>query len=111
MSNLKYAIPSLNSRIAYIRKDKHLTQQKFASYLQVSRSYLSEVENGKGKPSIEMLTGINRCFTDINPDWLLSGKGTIHREEKQNPKWLTDWWENADEDHKRWLKIQLQNTQ
>ena len=115
MSTQKIDVPIIiNKRIAMVRKEKHLTQKEFALYLKVSQGYLSEVENGKGKPSIEMLTGIHNCFNDINPDWLLSGKGRMYREEKleteKQPKWLTNWWQQSDDEHKYWLKIQLNQT-
>ncbi len=51
----------------------------------------------------------------INTNWLLTGKGSMFLNEKpeinKSPKWLTDWWQNADDEHRHWLKIQLQNTQ
>ncbi len=58
-----------------------------------------------------MLTGINNRFDDINPDWLLTGKGTMYRREaNQSPEWLDNWWQQADEEHRTWLKIQLSQT-
>ena len=114
MSNLNISIVTLSERIAIIRKNKKLTQKDFSSALNVSRSYISEVENKNKKPSIEMLMGINRHFGDINPDWLLSGKGSMFLNEKpdkaQAPKWFTNWWQHADDEHRTWLKIQLKQT-
>ena len=110
----KNTMVTLNERIAIVRKDKKLTQQEFSLCLKVSPSYISQVENGKKKPSIEMLTGINSNFNDIDPDWLLSGNGTMYRGEKQetdkSPKWLTNWWQQSDEAHRNWLEIQLNQT-
>ena len=82
MSNKKISIVTLNERIAIIRKHKALSQKEFALALNVSRSYISEVENNNKKPSIEMLMGINGHFSDINPDWLLAGKGEMYRDKK-----------------------------
>ena len=64
---------TLNNRIAETRKELGLTQAAFSKKLKVSRSYLSEVENSKGKPSIEMLVGIATVFRDVDLRWLLTG--------------------------------------
>ncbi len=111
MSKQILDIPTINQRIALVRKDNKLTQKEFSLALGVSRSYISEVEHGKCKPSIEMLIGINNHFDDINPDWLLTGKGTMYRRDaNQPPEWLNDWWQQADDEHLAWLKIQLSHT-
>jgi transcriptional regulator with XRE-family HTH domain len=105
---------AINYRIAKIRKLNSFSQNEFAKKLQVSQGYLSEVENGKKKPSIEILIGISNLFSDsIDSDWLLTGKGEMYREEKEtnkSPKWLTNWWQQSDEAHRNWLEIQLTQT-
>lgn len=78
MSTEKPFIPIINQRIAQIRNYQQLMQKDFADNIGVSRSYISLVENGKSKPSIEMLTGIASCYPDINPGWLLTGQGDMH---------------------------------
>jgi transcriptional regulator with XRE-family HTH domain len=76
---------TISERIASVRKAKELSQQRFSGMLGVSRSYLSEVESGKSKPSIEILVGIATVFTDINSDWVLTGKGEMYRQPAQQP--------------------------
>ncbi len=68
---------SLGLRIKSVRLFAGLSQVAFAERLGVARSYLSEVESEKGKPSIEMITGIAANFSDIDPSWLLSGRGQM----------------------------------
>jgi len=60
---------------------------------------------------------IKKIYTAFGIDllWLLTGNGSMYREEKkeieeQQPKWLTDWWQQSDEVHKHWLEIQLKQT-
>ncbi|GIN88660.1 hypothetical protein J6TS2_50460 [Heyndrickxia sporothermodurans] len=47
-----------NNNIASIRKSKKITQSELAKKLNINRSYLSEIENGKAKPSVRMLERI-----------------------------------------------------
>ncbi|MBF0392303.1 MAG: helix-turn-helix transcriptional regulator [Alphaproteobacteria bacterium] len=69
---------SLGERIRIVRFIYDMKQSEFADYLGVSRSYLSEVENEKGKPSIEMVVGIAHYFIYLNGNWLLTGDGDVH---------------------------------
>jgi len=67
----------IGRRVYQIRTLKQLTQKTFAAHTGVSRSYVSEVEAGKVKPSIQMLRGICQCYEDISLRWLLTGEGEI----------------------------------
>ena len=64
----------INFRIKEIRKDKRLTQKQFCGLVSVSQSHLSEVENGKSKPSLDICIGIAKSFEDISLRWLLIGE-------------------------------------
>lgn len=48
----------MSNKIASIRKAKKITQSELAKKLNINRSYLSEVENGKASPSLRMLERI-----------------------------------------------------
>lgn len=62
----------INQRVKQIRERASLTQKAFAAQIGVSRSFLSEIEAGKVKPSVEALIGIVSRF-HIDPHWLLIG--------------------------------------
>lgn len=62
----------INRRIKQVRERAGLTQKSFAEEIGVSRSFLSEIEAGKVKPSVETLIGIVSHF-HIDPLWLLIG--------------------------------------
>lgn len=62
----------INKRIKQVRERIGLTQKEFAAQIGVSRSFLSEIEAGKVKPSVETLIGIVTRF-QIDPYWLLIG--------------------------------------
>jgi transcriptional regulator with XRE-family HTH domain len=62
----------INNRIKRIREQEGLTQKDFSARIGISRSFLSEIEGGKVKPSIEALVGIVLNF-QIDTHWLLAG--------------------------------------
>ena len=64
----------INIRIRDLRKEKKLTQKEFCALIGTSQSYLSEVENGKGKPSLDMIIGIAMAFKDVSIRWLITGE-------------------------------------
>jgi len=50
------------------RKEKKLTQREVAKYLEVSRQYYNDLENGKRRPSVELSKKIGEVL-DI--DWTI----------------------------------------
>lgn len=64
----------INSRIREFRKDKKLTQKEFCRLTGTSQSHLSEIENGKGKPSVDIIIGIAMEFKNLPLRWLLTGE-------------------------------------
>lgn len=62
----------INKRIKRVREKEGLTQKDFSAKIGISRSFLSEIEGGKVKPSIEALVGIVLNF-QIDTHWLLAG--------------------------------------
>lgn len=67
-----------SEQIREIRKENHLTQEEMAARLHVTRQAISNWENGKNLPDIEMLMEISRTF-QISLDRLIFGG-----EEKMN---------------------------
>ena len=62
---------SIGKRFKDLRGDK--TQEKFAQLLGFGQTYLSHVELGKVKPSLELLFAVSKlCNTTI--DYLVSGR-------------------------------------
>ena len=77
MSSKKIVISEIGNRIKQIRgKD---TQKEFAKILGFSSSYLSEVESGKTKPSLELLVRISQ-IANCSLHWLLTGEGFMNLE-------------------------------
>lgn len=64
----------LSNRIRSFRRSLDLTQQKFAEKLGVKSSTIMFVEQGRTKPSLELLLKISVTFK-VSEQWLLTGKG------------------------------------
>ena len=75
MSN-RDRLVDISARIKKVRKNARLTQTEFTELLGISRSYLSEVEGGKGKPNVNMLVGVAKHFPDVDLKWILLGESS-----------------------------------
>jgi len=70
---------NMEERLAFIMKAKNLSMTQFAEEINIQRSNMSHVMNGRNKASLDFVSRILKRFPDINPDWLLFGKGSMHR--------------------------------
>jgi len=52
----------LNKALRLIRVFHELTQKELAEQLSISKSYLSEIESGKKKPTLEIINGYSEQF-------------------------------------------------
>lgn len=66
----------MNTRIRFLRKELHLTQQEFADRLKVSRNNIAGYESGTRNPSEAVISLICSTF-HVNEDWLRKGKGEM----------------------------------
>ena len=66
----------LAARVKALRKKLGFKQKEFAEILEISSSYLSEVEAGKTKPGYDFFLHLSARFA-VNFDWLLHGKGEM----------------------------------
>ncbi|MGN0386300.1 MAG: helix-turn-helix domain-containing protein [Lachnospiraceae bacterium] len=63
---------NLGERIAKRRKQVNIKQNVLAEQLNISNNYLSSIERGKEKPSLEILIKICNAL-NITPDYLIMG--------------------------------------
>lgn len=68
--NIDYKI--IGKRIKQARMNKHKTQEDLAEYLEVSNSYVSRIERGTTKISLELLVKVCNHL-DIEPSYVLTG--------------------------------------
>lgn len=69
----------MKSRIKEIRKAANLTQEEFASKLNLTRNFIAQVETGAKDPSDRTVKDICREF-GVNETWLRTGAGSMTME-------------------------------
>ena len=73
----------VGERLKIIRKDKNMTQKKFADFLGVSKTLVSQIEVSQIKASKNIIFKIcTKC--GIREKWLLTGEGKMYS--KASPK-------------------------
>jgi transcriptional regulator with XRE-family HTH domain len=66
----------LGKRVKLIRKELRISQKDFANKINISGSYLSEIEAGKSKPGYDFLFNISR-ISNVSLAYVLHGIGEI----------------------------------
>ena len=64
-------------RIVRIMQDKNMNPTQFSEAIGIQRAAMSHITSGRNNPSADVITKIVERFEDINPGWLLTGKGTM----------------------------------
>lgn len=67
---------TIADRVKCIRKILKLTQKELSQKIDVSITYICEVEQGKYKPNCDFLENISRIL-NVNLYWLLYGQGEM----------------------------------
>ena len=66
----------MNDRLKELRKELHLTQQKFADSLGVKQNTIAQYEMGRNDPSDAVIISICREF-NVSEEWLRNGTGEM----------------------------------
>lgn len=69
----------VGTRIRSFRKSKKLTLAQLSEKIGISLNSLASIETAKTKPSSDTLESLVEN-TDINPDWLIAGRGSMIRD-------------------------------
>lgn len=64
----------VRGRIKAYLQEKNISQNKFAKAIGVSPAFVNNISKGIGADKLQRITNI---FTDLNTDWLLTGKGNM----------------------------------
>jgi len=64
-------------RIIQIMQDKNMSPTQFSKAIGIQRAQMSHITLGRNNPTADVITKIILRFEDINPAWLLTGKGTM----------------------------------
>ena len=71
---MKYDAVALGRRIAALRKKMNCSQMEFSEMLFINRGYLSQIEIGHRKPSLDLIVDI-ADLTGADMNYLVLGKG------------------------------------
>lgn len=63
---------------------EQLSPARFADILGVQRSGLSHILSGRNKPGFDFISKMLQKFPQINSEWLLTGKGKMYKEVRDN---------------------------
>ena len=71
-------------RLEQLLKKKHLSPAQLADEIGVQRSGIYHIMKGRNKPGMDFLQKLLTHFPDVNPGWLMIGKGPMFSEQKTN---------------------------
>ncbi|SIR16643.1 helix-turn-helix domain-containing protein [Maribacter ulvicola] len=72
-------------RLKTILEHNDLSSAAFADLVDVQRSSISHLLNGRNKPSLEFIMKVNDAFPEVDLQWLLYGSGTFPKTKKKTP--------------------------
>ena len=88
----------MKDRIRVIRKKKGLTQDEFADKVNLTKNYISLVENGNRTLAERTISDICRIFS-INEEWLRTGNGEMDSlPEDEEAAYVSELLEDSDND-------------
>ncbi len=82
-------------RIEYIILEKQLTDGDFCAKAGISAATLSHIKSGRSRPSLTILRGVVEGFPDLNPEWVLLGRGEMYSNSTPSTNVGTESDENA----------------
>jgi len=88
-------------RIKKIMIERKMTASDLSKKIDVQKSSISHILNGRNKPSLDFVVKLSHSFNDINIDWLING------EKSTTPTLNSDLLEKNNNSKKRVIKIVL----
>lgn len=76
----------MNERLKQFLTMEGLSPARFADVMGIQRSGISHLLSGRNKPSFEFLEKMLNAYPDINPEWLILGKGRPYKSERPIPE-------------------------
>ena len=78
--NIESEATNMKERIIKLMECERMGQAQFASAIGIQRAAMSHIISGRNNPSLDVMTKILHRYPQINPDWLLLGKGEMLRD-------------------------------
>lgn len=79
----------MNERIKELRKYLKLTQEEFASKLDLSRNFIAQIESGTKIPSERTIKDICRIYK-VNYQWITNGLGEMFYDDDGDAQTIVD---------------------
>lgn len=76
----------MKDRVQTLIKALNYTAAQFADEIGVQKSGISHILSGRNNPSLDFVQKILVHFPEINPEWLIMGKGAMMKNEIQRPQ-------------------------
>ncbi len=74
----------MEERLQLILDNYRISASKLADILNIQRSGISHILAGRNKPSYDFLQRLINHFPEIDANWLLTGKGSIYKDDLKN---------------------------
>lgn len=71
----KELVGRVGLRVGQLRTSLGLSQADFSERVGIAQSFISAIERGKSKASVELVVGIKLAWPSLSLDWLLVGAG------------------------------------
>ena len=71
----------MKERLRRFMSAEAMNSTQLANELEIQSSGISHILSGRNKPSYDFVTKLLNKFPNLNPDWLLLGRGPMHRDE------------------------------
>lgn len=70
----------MNSRLLKFLNAENITQAQFADSIGVARASISHIISGRNKPGYDFISAMMEKYPQLNPEWLILGKGKMYKE-------------------------------
>lgn len=83
-------ITKMNSRLLKFLNAENITQAQFADSIGVARASISHIISGRNKPGYDFISAMMEKYPQLNPEWLILGKGKMYKEIPKSQTALPD---------------------
>ncbi|MDX2190829.1 MAG: helix-turn-helix transcriptional regulator [Bacteroidota bacterium] len=80
----------INLRISHLIDKLGHNKSSFANQVGVSQPIITHITNGRNNPGLEVIQKILQSFPEVNPDWLIMGRGEVFLNNQLRIKMITD---------------------
>jgi len=88
--SMDYEVVNMKDRIVKIMERERMGQAQFASAIGIQRAAMSHIISGRNNPSLDVMLKILHRYPQLNPDWLLFGKGEMLRSSDSSVEQVED---------------------